>query len=53
MGGNRGLDAQAGDMLGSVPAEVSRKAQCSVLIVHTTRHAEDLEAMTDVVEIRS
>jgi nucleotide-binding universal stress UspA family protein len=33
--GNRGLNTLAGRLLGSVPADVSRRAQCDVLIVHT------------------
>lgn len=33
--GNRGLNTLAGRLLGSVPADVSRKAPCDVLIVHT------------------
>ncbi|MDT3397215.1 universal stress protein [Streptomyces sp. B1866] len=34
--GNRGLSTIAGRILGSVPAEVARKADVDVLIVHTT-----------------
>lgn len=34
--GNRGLDAEEGQLLGSVPAEVVRNAVCNVLIVQTT-----------------
>jgi maltose/moltooligosaccharide transporter len=48
--GNRGLEAEEGHMLGSVPAEVVRKAACNVLIVQTTRHPEDLEAVTAHME---
>jgi len=33
--GNRGLNTLAGRLLGSVPAAVSRRAPCDVLIVHT------------------
>lgn len=33
--GNRGLSGLAGRVLGSVPAGVSRKARCDVLIAHT------------------
>src|SRR5215469_148876 len=33
--GNRGLNTLAGRLLGSVPADVSRRARCDVLIVHT------------------
>ncbi len=33
--GNRGLNTLAGRLLGSVPADVSRRAPCDVLIVHT------------------
>ena len=33
--GNRGLNTIAGRLLGSVPAAVSRRAPCDVLIVHT------------------
>ena len=35
--GNRGLSTLAGRLLGSVPADVSRRAPCDVLIVHTVR----------------
>ncbi len=34
--GNVGLSTIAGRLLGSVPANVSRRAKCDVLIVHTT-----------------
>lgn len=34
--GNRGLHSLAGRLLGSVPANVSHRARCDVLIVHTT-----------------
>ncbi|GAB19008.1 Usp family protein [Gordonia effusa NBRC 100432] len=34
--GNRGLNSLAGRLLGSVPADVARKASNDVLIVHTT-----------------
>jgi nucleotide-binding universal stress UspA family protein len=34
--GNRGLNSLAGRLLGSVPANISHKATCDVLIVHTT-----------------
>ena len=34
--GNRGLNSLAGRMLGSVPANISHRARCDVLIVHTT-----------------
>lgn len=34
--GNRGLNSLAGRMLGSVPANISHRAKCDVLIVHTT-----------------
>ncbi|MCU1593017.1 MAG: UspA domain protein [Frankiales bacterium] len=34
--GNRGLNSLAGRLLGSVPANISHKAGCDVLIVHTT-----------------
>jgi maltose/moltooligosaccharide transporter len=50
--GNRGLGAAEGELLGSVPAEVVRRAVCNVMIVQTTRHAEDLAAMTSVMEIK-
>ena len=33
--GNRGLDAVAGELLGSVPGDVARGAPCDVLIVQT------------------
>jgi nucleotide-binding universal stress UspA family protein len=34
--GNVGLNTMAGRLVGSVPANVSRRAKCDVLIVHTT-----------------
>lgn len=34
--GNRGLNSLAGRVLGSVPAAISHRARCDVLIVHTT-----------------
>ena len=34
--GNRGLNSLAGRVLGSVPANISHRASCDVLIVHTT-----------------
>jgi len=34
--GNRGLNSLAGRLLGSVPANITHKAACDVLIVHTT-----------------
>ena len=34
--GNVGLNSVAGRLLGSVPAEVARKAKTDILIVHTT-----------------
>ncbi len=34
--GNRGLNSLAGRLLGSVPASITHKAACDVLIVHTT-----------------
>src|SRR4051812_2313121 len=34
--GNRGLGSLAGRLLGSVPASLSHRARCDVLIVHTT-----------------
>jgi maltose/moltooligosaccharide transporter len=49
--GNRGLGAEEGQMLGSVPGEVVAHAMCNVLVVQTTRHAEDLAALTAVMEI--
>ncbi|MCI2424125.1 universal stress protein [Saccharopolyspora sp. K220] len=35
--GSRGLNTLKGRILGSVPAEVSRRAECDVLVVRTTR----------------
>lgn len=37
--GNRGLNSLAGRLLGSVPANISHRASCDVLIVHTTRRS--------------
>lgn len=34
--GNRGLNSLAGRIIGSVPANISHRASCDVLIVHTT-----------------
>lgn len=34
--GNRGLNSLAGRLLGSVPANITHRAPCDVLIVHTT-----------------
>jgi nucleotide-binding universal stress UspA family protein len=34
--GNRGLAGIKGRLLGSVPADVTRRSQCDVLVVHTT-----------------
>ena len=34
--GNRGLNSLAGRLLGSVPANITHRAICDVLIVHTT-----------------
>jgi nucleotide-binding universal stress UspA family protein len=34
--GNRGLNSLAGRLLGSVPANISHRAACDVLIIHTT-----------------
>ena len=34
--GNRGLNSLAGRLLGSVPADISHRASCDVLIVQTT-----------------
>ncbi len=34
--GNRGLNSLAGRLLGSVPASISHRARCDVLVVHTT-----------------
>lgn len=34
--GNRGLNSLAGRLLGSVPANISHRAECDVLIVSTT-----------------
>ena len=34
--GNRGLNSIKGRLLGSVPADATRRAACDVLVVHTT-----------------
>jgi nucleotide-binding universal stress UspA family protein len=34
--GNRGLNSLAGRILGSVPANITHRAACDVLVVHTT-----------------
>ncbi|MGY1915628.1 universal stress protein [Blastococcus sp. SYSU DS0973] len=34
--GNRGLSSIRGRLLGSVPADATRRAECDVLVVHTT-----------------
>lgn len=34
--GNRGLNSLAGRLLGSVPANITHRAACDVLVVHTT-----------------
>lgn len=34
--GNRGLNSLAGRLLGSVPANITHRAGCDVLVVHTT-----------------
>ncbi|MBO2449871.1 universal stress protein [Actinomadura barringtoniae] len=34
--GNRGLNSLAGRLLGSVPANLSHRSPCDILIVHTT-----------------
>lgn len=34
--GNRGINTLSGRLLGSVPSDVSQRADCDVLIVHTT-----------------
>lgn len=33
--GNRGINSLTGRLLGSVPADAARRAQCDVMIVHT------------------
>ena len=40
--GNRGLGAEEGEMLGSVPAEIVRKAVCDVLVVQTSALHEEV-----------
>jgi nucleotide-binding universal stress UspA family protein len=39
--GNRGLNALAGHLLGSVPGEVAHKAACDLLIMQTTEVAAE------------
>jgi nucleotide-binding universal stress UspA family protein len=36
--GNRGINTLSGRLLGSVPSDVSQRAPCDVLIVHTVEH---------------
>lgn len=38
--GNRGINTLSGRLLGSVPSDVSQRATCDVLIVHTTEGKE-------------
>ncbi|HZA04709.1 MAG TPA: MFS transporter, partial [Propionibacteriaceae bacterium] len=38
--GNRGLGAQAGEALGSVPREIVQKANCDVLVIQTSALAQ-------------
>jgi maltose/moltooligosaccharide transporter len=40
--GNRGLGAQEGEVLGSVPAEIVRNAVCDVLVVQTSALHEEV-----------
>jgi maltose/moltooligosaccharide transporter len=40
--GNRGLGAEEGEVLGSVPAKIVRNAQCDVLIVQTSALREEI-----------
>src|SRR3712207_2072359 len=40
--GNRGLGAEEGEVLGSVPAEIVRKAICDVLVVQTSALHEEV-----------
>jgi maltose/moltooligosaccharide transporter len=40
--GNRGLGAEEGEVLGSVPREIVRSAACDVLIVQTSALREDI-----------
>jgi nucleotide-binding universal stress UspA family protein len=34
---NRGIDTPSGGLLGSVPSDVSQRASCDVLILHTMK----------------
>jgi maltose/moltooligosaccharide transporter len=38
--GNRGLGAQEGEVLGSVPREIVQKANCDVLVIQTSALSE-------------
>jgi maltose/moltooligosaccharide transporter len=40
--GNRGLGAEEGEILGSVPAKIARSATCDVLIVQTSALHEEV-----------
>jgi hypothetical protein len=37
VGGNRGIETLSGRLLGSVPSDVSHRASCDVLILHTMK----------------
>ncbi len=41
--GNRGLGATEGEVLGSVPREIVKNANCDVTIIQTSALGEDLE----------
>lgn len=38
--GNRGINSLTGRLLGSVPADVARQAECDVMIIHTAGSAD-------------
>jgi len=48
--GNRGINTLSGRLLGSVPSDVSQRAPCDVLIVHTTKSGARDAGNSDATE---